>query len=410
EQTSILQKTITLVGFSILALFTFGTARCADLWTRKVFVMQIGPEIFNWTTEGTKFGYWFRASLANSPDLPNWMNYLSSKNLPIGYLYGVPPAHTEDVKLELVGLRKDNYETRRKIININIRENSDPAKFFVVLKIDNLNLEDLFDKDRLNDLLKIFTDELWTESKSDLQMTLIASALEMGGRLPLHPNDGEGVVVHLGSTSKYSQVLLDLQDEVKPLYKFTSCPRDFKRSTVDRRFRPKNFLIDWCFFRLYILQEKSDDSFTDNAQYHEPERVSDNVSWNLVRRESLPRRHFAREMLTVLVIPFLSLFLFIVLLSFVLCFHYDKVTDDKSDDFFESVFSICENYWSDKQSVEDDVTLMQYEAVQRATTSLRSSGFKSEDSPRQRIDKKDNCRPSPPPYNSAIKRINYRES
>lgn len=58
------------------------------------------------------------------------------------------------------------------------------------------------------------------------------------------------VVVRLGSTSPFSQELNELQEEVKPLWKMPSCPRDFKRTSVEILFREAEFRLDWCSFRL----------------------------------------------------------------------------------------------------------------------------------------------------------------
>jgi len=58
------------------------------------------------------------------------------------------------------------------------------------------------------------------------------------------------VVVRLGSTVPFSQELNELQEEVKPLWKIPSCPRDFKRTSVEILFREAEFRLDWCAFRL----------------------------------------------------------------------------------------------------------------------------------------------------------------
>lgn len=58
------------------------------------------------------------------------------------------------------------------------------------------------------------------------------------------------VVVRLGSTVPFSQELNELQEEVKPLWKMPSCPRDFKRTSVEILFREAEFRLDWCSFRL----------------------------------------------------------------------------------------------------------------------------------------------------------------
>ncbi len=38
------------------------------------------------------------------------------------------------------------------------------------LKVDNLNLEDMFDVHRLNNLKSLFTHRLWKESERDLHL------------------------------------------------------------------------------------------------------------------------------------------------------------------------------------------------------------------------------------------------
>lgn len=44
---------------------------------------------------------------------------------------------------------------------------------------------------RLKDILRT---KLWTESSNDLYPTFLASAIDLGARLPLKPSDGEGQV------------------------------------------------------------------------------------------------------------------------------------------------------------------------------------------------------------------------
>ncbi len=153
------------------------------------------------------------------------------------------------------------------------------AAFAVKLKIDNLNLEDIFDLHRLKNLMSLFKDRLWTESDQDLHLvrnlgsdvqlklcssgiylymcqTFVASALDVGYRRPLMPSPKDGVVLHLGSSANFSSDLLDLDRETSPLRKFEpACPRDFKRTSVERHFRAKGFGMDWCEFRLLTLRE-----------------------------------------------------------------------------------------------------------------------------------------------------------
>lgn len=58
------------------------------------------------------------------------------------------------------------------------------------------------------------------------------------------------VVVNLGSWSNFSTVLYDLKKEIGPLQKMNKCPKDFKRTSVERYFRFNGFNLDWCSFKL----------------------------------------------------------------------------------------------------------------------------------------------------------------
>lgn len=62
----------------------------------------------------------------------------------------------------------------------------------VRFKINNLNVEDMFHEERIQYLLDIFRQNLWLGSKQNLYVTFLASASDLGQRLPLDPNDTEG--------------------------------------------------------------------------------------------------------------------------------------------------------------------------------------------------------------------------
>lgn len=58
------------------------------------------------------------------------------------------------------------------------------------------------------------------------------------------------VVVNIGSDSNFSTILYDLEKEISPLQKLKICPKDFKRTSVERYFRSNGFNLDWCSFKL----------------------------------------------------------------------------------------------------------------------------------------------------------------
>ncbi|KAF6208759.1 hypothetical protein GE061_014498, partial [Apolygus lucorum] len=253
------------------------------------------------------------------------------------------------------------------------------AKYEIRLKIDNLNIEDLFDPHRLFNLLRIFTTILWPESADNLYMTFLVSAVKLGARLPLSPNDGEGVVVHLGSSSKFSETLEHLEQEVLPLRKITPCPRDFKRSSVDRHFRPSGFVIDWCSFRLVKLENSS-----DRAPYQEPSQDYAAVRIDeLVRREEIPRRDYSMEIITTLIVPIISMLALVAFLSIILCVQHENL----------------------ENPYKEDTHVRGNDSVQVPQCTLRDGDLTSDGSPRL-TERDDACRPSPPPY-SATKRFQF---
>lgn len=106
---------------------------------------------------------------------------------------------------------------------MNVLEKENLTKYEVHLKIDNLNVEDMFNRNRTNELLDIFRfvdkfqgkrfpmsyivldqlcafpffsvftyrKRLWKDAVN-LYVTFLASAVELGARLPLKPSEGEG--------------------------------------------------------------------------------------------------------------------------------------------------------------------------------------------------------------------------
>ena len=54
--------------------------------------------------------------------------------------------------------------------------------FFSIHNTDNLNIEDVFDQHRLENLKNLFRKQFWPRSQNDLHMTSIASSLELGYR------------------------------------------------------------------------------------------------------------------------------------------------------------------------------------------------------------------------------------
>ncbi|XP_018570617.1 epsilon-sarcoglycan isoform X2 [Anoplophora glabripennis] len=376
----------------IIALFDLIAARNIHVLMTEVFEIVVDPSMFNWTHEGIKDQYVYQASLLNAPDLPSWMNFVYSKKNHTGILYGVPPnMPNTKIPLEIIALNKKNYETRIETLNVIILNKRKPARYEVNIKIDNLNVEDMFNVNRTDALKGIFREKLWKGSGGDLYITFLSSAVELGARKPLVPGKEEGVVVRLGSYEEFSPELLKLQEEVRPLWKLGSC--NFKRTSVQIIFRDNGFNLDWCFFRLM---------YNNNSDLNQPganEKLSSleennllHDHWKPVSKSDLPKRSYSQELLVSILVPLLIMLVLASTLSFILCLHHD---DLKSPD--------------DVPSEETN----QFTTIQRATESIRSFSKNRDlsmspdpmllsrsqtNSPTSTISRGVHCRPSPPPY------------
>lgn len=181
-----------IIKFIILGIFTLAYAKDANVLMTEVFAIQLDPLMFNWTFEDSNNQFVYQASLLNAPDLPSWINYIYSEQHHSGFLYGVPPKITETIPLEVVALNKRTYETRIENLDVIISEKLNSARYEVHLKIDNLNVKDMFDVDKMEALKNVFRKELWRDSSFDIYVTFLSSAIELGARKPLNPDEGEG--------------------------------------------------------------------------------------------------------------------------------------------------------------------------------------------------------------------------
>ncbi|KAL3282358.1 hypothetical protein HHI36_005544 [Cryptolaemus montrouzieri] len=302
----------------------------------EVFTISLDPSLFNWTYEEEPHQYVYQASLLDAPDLPSWIKYVFSEKHRKGFLYGVPPNRNKPkIPLQVVALNTKNYETRIEYINIHISEKLNPAKFEVSLKIDNVNVDDIFDIERMDSLRDIFRKQLWKDSENDLYVTYLESAIELGARKPLDPEQGEGIVLRLGSQSPFSINLKELEEEVKPLWKLPSCPRNFKRTSVERYFRDAGFALDWCSFRLIDPN--------NSAMHHSEMKESGPLKdkWETITKDSVPLRNYTLDVTWSLILPVALLIILTFVLSFILCFYHEGIYDQASEDFFDNLFHIC---------------------------------------------------------------------
>lgn len=372
----------------ILCSLAFTNAKDANVLMTEVFAISLKPPMFNWTYEGIKDQFVYQASLLDAPDLPSWINYVYSEQHRSGFLYGVPPKVIDNVPLEIVALNKKTYETRVEILNIIVSEKLNSARYEVHLKIDNLNVEDMFDVDRMESLKNVFRKELWKNSAFDLYVTLLNSAIELGARKPPNPREGEGVVIRLGSEMQFSTELVELQKEVTPLSNLPSCPRDFKKTSVERYFREAGFVLDWCSFNLVDNNNSAMHHTNENMLVVEQDDyyIQGDI-WHSISKLDVPERSYYNEFMVSLLVPVLILIILGLLLSFLLCFHHDELASH-IDDIASDQISYSETIHRPSECIR---------SFYRDTT-LSPDLCSHSNSPNSTINRGVHCRPSPPPY------------
>lgn len=261
----------------------------------------------------------YRPSLRGKATLPSWLNYQFSKDRDLGYIYGTPTSNQANKKfeIEVVGLNKQTYETRRIIIPFEVVKKAEPANK-IEMKITNLNWVQLTDSGPVKSLKGIFIDDLWPESAVDLNVTYMESAVRLGSRVPLKPQNREGIIVHLGSNQALSTRLMELNEEIKPLSKLSTCT--FKKTKVESVFQNAGFQVDWCAFKIITEgQSPSLETIIEEAS------MLHQKIWNAPSRDELPDRNYSEEIAVALAIPSVWFAFLVALLTVVMCFQHDKL-------------------------------------------------------------------------------------
>nr|CAG4643160.1 EOG090X04W0 [Ilyocryptus agilis] len=227
---------------------------------------------------------------------------------------------------------------------------ADPMARQVKMKIHNLNVEDLMEETRRNKLLDVFRDVLWPESSEDLQLIELHSALASGGRRPARRSDGEGVVLTVGSHGEFSELIRELEREVSPLWPLRQCPRDFKKTSAERYFRTKGFLVDWCSFKL-IPQNSSllvatstasnDFDRTKESVSHSPGSqqtlLVNNDLWRAPAKCEIPVRSYVADGVVAIFIPLVVLLILAAVLTMILGIHPEGAETEEGQ-LYEGVF------------------------------------------------------------------------
>ncbi|GAB6019327.1 hypothetical protein CHUAL_000921 [Chamberlinius hualienensis] len=225
----------------------------------EAFYFSINEKVYNFsdfvTDSSVKVKY--RPSLLSMPDLPSWIKFIHSDDNHDGYLYGIPSRMGSSV-VEVVATNLETYMISRKLIRLQVNPRSTMARYEVQMKFSNYNVDEIFVEDRLERLMEIFAKRLW---KTQVYITLVDSAVQLGGRRPPNPKEKDGVIVRIGSTIDFTMELKNLNREVLTIRNREPCAKDFKNTLAERFFREENFISDWCGFKLIY-----DNQLTDNAQ------------------------------------------------------------------------------------------------------------------------------------------------
>uniref|UniRef100_T1JJC7 Sarcoglycan alpha/epsilon second domain-containing protein n=1 Tax=Strigamia maritima TaxID=126957 RepID=T1JJC7_STRMM len=254
----------------------------------------------------------------------------------------------------IVAINKASYNYTQQIVQLTVKEKKDKAKNEVEIWFSNLNVEDMFEPGRVENLTKIFR-ILWGRTNEEMYVTLIESAIKMGGRIPTNQSEKHGVVVRLGSKLNFSSTLLNLEQEVTPLRVYNPCPRVFKRTSAEMHFRSHDFIPDWCKFHLLytasIIQE-------ENGPVHSPIHLTSNdfhpPDYIKEPQDLIP------EFILAVVAPIVTSILVLFIVAVFLCCYREGIEKRNKD--------------------LSSIQMVQYASIHRASNNLRSLATKREGS------------------------------
>lgn len=130
----------------------------------------------------------------------------------------------------------------------------------------------------------------------------------------------------MGSFAQFSTRLKQLQDEVRPLYKLTTC--SYKRTSVQKIFENAGFKLDWCAFKMVGAEIAPEILFHNHGTkgYHGSELSSHKQTdrWYGMAKDDVPKRNYIDEIAFALAIPGVIFTVMVAILSAVFCFPFEK--------------------------------------------------------------------------------------
>jgi len=108
-----------------------------------------------------------------------------------------------------------------------------------------------------------------------------------------------------------------LQKEVLPLSKLKPCPRNLKRTSVEKYFRNEGMLVDWCSFKLTFNPRLNEEEKTElsGRQTEESEENGNEFGEVFHFRSQIPHKNYGSGGLLATIVPaiigtFIGLILF----------------------------------------------------------------------------------------------------
>lgn len=116
---------------------------------------------------------------------------------------------------------------------------------------------------------------------------------------------------------------MDLQEEIRPLYKIASCT--YKRTSVQTTFENAGFKMDWCAFRIVGNNGIVEDESVTKPRASEKSIALQRDRWEQMARDEVPKRNYIDELAFSIAIPGMLLTVLLAILSTVLCFYHHKM-------------------------------------------------------------------------------------
>ncbi|XP_066941673.1 epsilon-sarcoglycan isoform X1 [Macrobrachium rosenbergii] len=375
---------ILLLGASCCFLGVPVSGSDSEIFSSQLFILRLTHQDFDFhppesgASQDVTPRVTYRPSLHNRPDLPSWLHYYYSTPSNTGFVYGVPPEDVSEFSLEVVARDKHTYETSYRLYSMDvIKQTQKPYE--VRFKITNMNVDELLVEERWERLRGVMA-RLWNQDSSQLTVTSLTSATDRGDRKPLRPDEKEGVYISYGSSVNFSQPLLELEKEVEPLWDHRPCPTYFKKTSYERFFRNASFAIDWCSFKMVDnirrFEHLPDYGKDDNGHKSPVISALENEGRiYLQSREQVIKRSYTYDVVHTILIPLVVMMALLGLLTLAMCCHRTNM-DQQSSDFFDELFDDFPRIPKGQ-----DIQMVQYASINKATEALRMLNRQHEHSP-----------------------------